>query len=94
MHEENNGLASLFPPTILSEQIVENDAVARREDTLEVHSSSFRKLKFDKEAAVERWCDGFAEILCVAETNIEMLGRCTCVEKPDIKRSMSGPFAQ
>ena len=36
------------------EQVVENDAVATREDTLEVHSSFFRKLKFDKEAVVER----------------------------------------
>lgn len=36
------------------EQTFENDAVARREDTLEVHSSVFRKLRFVRDAAAEK----------------------------------------
>ena len=49
------------------EQVVEKDAVARREDTLEVHSSFFRKLRFDKEVTAEMGFlfEEFAENDCV-----------------------------
>ena len=57
---------------MLSEQTVENDAVARREDTLEVHSSFLRKLRFDREAAAEMVLlfEEFAESVCVVEASI------------------------
>ena len=36
------------------EQAVENDAVAGKEDTLEVHTSFFRKLRFVGDAAAKQ----------------------------------------
>ena len=52
---------------MLSEQTVENDAVARREDTLEVRSAFLRKLRFDRDAAAEStfWFEGISECHCV-----------------------------
>lgn len=38
-------LPSSRPPRMLSDQTVENDAVAKREDTLEVYCSLFGKLR-------------------------------------------------
>ena len=53
MHDEKRTLPSSLPPTILSAQVVMGDAVARREDTLKVHSSFFRKFKLDIDDAAE-----------------------------------------
>ena len=56
---------------MLSAHVVENDAVARREDTLEVHSSFFRKLKLDRDdatGATERVFEDVPVCHCEFET--------------------------
>ena len=76
------------------EQVVENDAVARREDTLEVHSSFFRKFRFDKEAVAETvfWFEEFAENDCVAGDSTGALRSRNRVEEPDTSRIDERPL--
>ena len=58
MHDEISILPSSLPPTTLSAQVVESDAVAKREDTLDVHSAFFRKLKLNNDDAPEEVFNG------------------------------------
>ena len=76
------------------EQVVENDAVARREDTLEVHSSFFRKLRFDKEVAAEKvfLFEEIVEDNCVAGDSTGALRCRNRVEKPDTSRIDERPL--
>ena len=53
---------------MLSAQVVESDAVARSEDTLEVHSPFFRKLTSDKVDAEEKAFEAVPGCPCVFET--------------------------
>ena len=72
---------------ILSEQTVENEAVARREETLEVHSSFFRKLRFDRDAAAEAFLlfADVSEYPCVAGARAGMMDCCNGVIRPNMK---------
>lgn len=67
MHVEKCTLPSLLPPIILSAQVVESDAVARSEDTLEVHSAFFRKSRLDSHDAEERVFEDVPVVSRVAE---------------------------
>ena len=80
MHDERSILPSSLPPTMLSAQVVESDAVAKREDTLEVHSSFFRKLKLDKDVAPK---EVFKD-KPLYPYEVEAVGSscCACLEKP------------
>ena len=72
---------------MLSEQTVEKDAVARREDTLEVHSSFLRKFRFDRDAAAESafLFEDISERYCVLGARAGVPGWGAFVEKPDTK---------
>ncbi len=79
MHDEKSTLPSSLPPTMLSAQAVESDAVARRDDTLDVHSSFFRKLKLGRDDAVERGIKDVPVRRRVVE--IAWVSCCDCVGK-------------
>ena len=68
MHDEKSILPSSLPPTMLSAQVVESDAVARSEDTLEVHSAFFRKFRLDRADAEERVLVDVPVSPCVVKT--------------------------
>ena len=72
---------------LLPEQTVENKAIARSEDTPEMHSSFFRKLRFDRNADAERIFsfEHISERHCVVGAGAEALSCCTCEGKPGIK---------